>query len=238
MTDFREDPRLAGEDTAVATLKHHDFQWFREHEWAEGDLGKCANHFMILYHLIRARDRPTVVEFGSATGHSTCTALTACEEAGGRLVSIDIEDFADSASSDHWQFIRSDDREVAFILEQAPGLREGIDVLFIDSVHTRQHVQKLLELWFPLVKKGGCMVFHDTDPMTYRPGGRTPNRERHRSYLDMSNYLQEFFHGNIDQLFFSCHFGISGIGVMTKLAPLGSVPQPSVSFRGGRILRE
>lgn len=61
-------------------------------------------------------DPPLVMECGSVTGRATCTMLTACEEVDGRLPSIDIDNHADSAISDRWRFIRSDDRNLEYIL--------------------------------------------------------------------------------------------------------------------------
>ena len=36
-----------------------------------------------------------------------------------------------------------------------------VDVLFIDADHTYEGVKKDYELWSPLVRNGGCIVFHD-----------------------------------------------------------------------------
>lgn len=212
----------------MAHCTHFDFAWFRDNEYAPGDDGKNANHNMLLYHLVRQMSQPVVVECGSATGRSTCVLLTACEEVNGRLLSIDIDDCSGSATSPCWQFVQSDDRELTRILAQAPHVQQGIDLLFIDSVHTRAHVQRLLELWFPLVKQNGYIVFDDIDPTTYQMGGRTPHRERRLLYGDMAEMIREFYYANLDHLFLCYHFGISGRGVMKKISPLGTIPAPPV----------
>ncbi|MEG3640144.1 class I SAM-dependent methyltransferase [Magnetococcus sp. PR-3] len=210
----------------MATFKNHDFSWFAEREFAPGDEGKQANHNMLLYHLVKAQDNPTVLECGTAGGVSTCVLLTACEEQSGRLCSLDIDDCSDVATSEHWQFIQSDDRDFDHITAQAPYLKEGIDVLYLDSVHTRAHVWKLLQAWYPLVKEGGYIAFDDVDNTTYRKGGRTPHHERCLAFGDMAEMIKEFYFANLDDLFMAYHYGISGRAIMKKLTPIGSQPKP------------
>ncbi|ABK45523.1 hypothetical protein Mmc1_3032 [Magnetococcus marinus MC-1] len=210
----------------MATFKHHTFSWFAEHEFAHGDAGKRANHNMLLYHLVKSFSQPTVLECGTALGQSTCLLLTAVEEQQGRLCSLDIQDCAHVAQSDRWQFIQTDDRDAAYVLGLAPYLSEGIDVLFLDSVHSRAHVWAQLQAWYPLIKQGGYIAFDDIDPTTYRQGGRTPNQQRCAEFGDMSEMIREFFYANLDDLFLAYHFGISGRGIMKKLAPMGTQPKP------------
>uniref|UniRef100_A0A6M3J4P6 Putative methyltransferase n=1 Tax=viral metagenome TaxID=1070528 RepID=A0A6M3J4P6_9ZZZZ len=40
---------------------------------------------------------------------------------------------------------------------------DSLDVLFLDTLHTHEHVKAELETWGGAVKPGGCVLVHDTD---------------------------------------------------------------------------
>jgi cephalosporin hydroxylase len=48
-------------------------------------------------------------------------------------------------------------------------------ILFLDSFHTKEHVLKELEMYSPLIKKGGYIVVFDT-MIEFMPKGSFPNR--------------------------------------------------------------
>lgn len=59
---------------------------------------------------------------------------------------------------------------------------EPIDVIFIDGDHTYPAVKQDFEDWYPLVKTGGLILFHDsrketgTDPNTFNRGWAGPTK--------------------------------------------------------------
>ncbi len=193
-----------------------------------GRRAKIATQHLKLYHLVRAIDRPTVVECGVDIGVSNCVLLAACEETGGHLYSTDISDCSSVASSPAWTFIQSDDRDIEGILERAPALKDGIDLIHIDTVHNEEHVKTLINNWFPYVKQYGYLTFHDIDNMLYRPGQWRESEENARGHAGSAKAVKEFFHANEDELFLEFHFGLTGMGIMKKLMPMGRVPNPSV----------
>ncbi|HET7721599.1 MAG TPA: class I SAM-dependent methyltransferase, partial [Acidimicrobiales bacterium] len=46
--------------------------------------------------------------------------------------------------------------------EAAAGFTEPVALLFVDGVHQYEYVKSDFEYWFPKVRDGGVMVFHDT----------------------------------------------------------------------------
>ena len=62
-----------------------------------------------------------------------------------------------------WTFVQNDSADVASIVTAAPILKNGIDVIYIDSLHTSEHVYKEIFGWFPYLKKGGIAYFDDVD---------------------------------------------------------------------------
>ncbi len=215
----------------MAKCKYFDFDELRRQEGQPGLEGKIATHHMKLFHLVARMERPVVLEFGVDKGRSTCVLLAACEGTGGHLYSVDIEDCSQVADSEAWTFIRQSDQEIEAILEQASELALGIDLLHIDSLHRRAHVQQLLMKWFPYVKPGGYITFHDVDPTPYLPGQRKDNPRHEPEAIGVAQVIREFFYANEDQLFLEYHFGSTGMGIMRKLAPLGAQPNPPMPLR-------
>ena len=109
-------------------------------------------------------DRPgsVVVELGGGVpGLSTTMFLSAIEEAGGELWSVDLQpaqvpgEWHDLA---YWHFLQADDL--------SPQAREWLpaacDVLFIDSDHHYDHTLAELRVYAPRVRAGGVVLLHDT----------------------------------------------------------------------------
>ena len=194
-----------------------------------GKQAKISTQHLKLYHLVRAMERPTVVECGVDVGISNLVLRTACEEADGHLYSIDINDCSHVASSPAWTFIQSDDQDIEGILRQAPALAEGIDLIHIDSLHTEEHVKSVLNAWFKYVKQGGYLTFHDIDNMLYRPGQWRESRAMAENNAGVAKAVKEFFHANEDELFLEFHFGVTGMAIMKKLMPQAKMPNPAIS---------
>lgn len=215
----------------MATCKYHNFDEMRALEHQPGLDGKVATHHLKLYHLVSALESPLVVEFGVDKGRSTCVFLQACEETGGRLVSVDVSDCREVAHSNAWTFVQQDDLDRARLLAAVPDLQDGIDLLHIDSLHSQEHVRQLLMTWYRDVKAGGYITFHDVDPTPYLRGQRKDSPRHEPEALGMARVIKNFFYANEDDLFLEYHFGSTGMGIMRKLSPLGTTPKPPAYIR-------
>lgn len=220
----------------MARCKYFNFNDLQAQEYQPGLAGKIATHHMKLYHLVAAMERPIVLEFGVDKGRSTCVLLAACEKMGGHLYSVDVRDCSDVAESDVWTFIQQSDQAIEAILTEAPILATGIDLLHIDSVHQRDHVQSLLMKWFPYVKPRGFITFHDVDPTPYLPGQRKDNPRHEPEAIGVAQVIREFFYANEEHLFLEYHFGSTGLGIMHKIGPMGLNPNPPVPLRTRQII--
>ncbi len=212
----------------MASGKYYNFEDCRKNEYQPGFEGKIATHHMKLYHLVSNMKQPVVVESGVEKGLTTCIFLKACEKTSGLLFSVDIKDCRDVAQSDVWTFIQTSDQNIERILKEAPKISEGIDLLHIDSVHTREHVEVLLMKWYPYIKANGYITFHDIDETPYKFGRRKANRLSEKNFFELSTLVKEFFYANEDELFLEYHFGSTGMGIMKKLSALGTQPNPPV----------
>lgn len=196
-----------------------------------GVFGKVATQLMQLHRKASQCERPTVLECGVHQGWSTAVLAHACEATGGVLISLDINDCSDAIETDIWTFIQTDDRALETVLAHAPILKNGIDLIYIDSLHDPRHVAQLIELYYPLVKQGGWLAFDDIDPGPYMRGQRKDDAEREIAWRGIGQAIQDFFYANEDDLLLEFHFGSTGLALMQKLVPLGQPHQPARPIR-------
>jgi predicted SAM-dependent methyltransferase/cephalosporin hydroxylase len=128
-----------------------------------------------LYDLLVERKLNTVVEIGTdAGGLFWMLCQMATDEA--RIISLDFPEgnFRSDAPYDPdklasykkgsqvLQFIKGDSHDPESLAELKRMINGSkVDLLFIDGDHTYQGVKSDFEMYSPLVKKGGMIVFHD-----------------------------------------------------------------------------
>lgn len=169
---------------------------------------------------------PVVLELGVNKGQSTKKFLKHINQFGGKLFSIDIKDcpqlFDENKSiidTLNWKFLRSNDLDIEYILKNFPDLRNGIDILFIDSYHDETHVKKILEKWFKHVKRDGYIYFDDTESAVYR---KNKNLFLSINNDAIDNLVYNVYSNNIEQIEYIKYFRRSGLSEFKKLSDLGS----------------
>jgi predicted O-methyltransferase YrrM len=182
---------------------------------------------MQMYRTARESDAPTILELGTARGESTTVFLQACHERSGRLVSVDIDDCSDVSDSQRWTFVQADSADVDAVVEKSPVLIGGIDVLYVDSLHRRSHVEKEIKGWYPLLNQGGHIFLDDVDSNPYRLGNRKDNVLAEIAFDEIREFVQAFFYANDDQLSLDITFGSTGLAHMHKISPRGTMPAPA-----------
>jgi len=119
-------------------------------------------HLERMYRVVLETNAQQVVELGTRSGVSTLAFLAGVEQTGGRVWSCDVNPPdvpAEVVEHPAWTFRQGDDR---VLVGQAPC---QVDVLFIDTSHEYPHTLDELELYAPLVRKGGAIVMHDTSEL-------------------------------------------------------------------------
>lgn len=210
----------------MVAAKYFKLQTVFEAAGGPGAFGKHAAQLMELHRRVCQIEAPVVLECGVDKGWSAGVLAHAVEQKGGRLISLDIRDCSDAIESDCWTFLQISDIEQEKILQQAPILKQGIDLVFIDSLHATRHVRRQLELWYPLVRQGGWLAFHDVDPGPYMRGRRKDNIDNEIVWRDVGELVYDFFIANEDDLLLEVHHGDMGMAIMQKLAPMSKAPQP------------
>jgi predicted O-methyltransferase YrrM len=130
-----------------------------------------VDHLSTLYVSVLKVNAKLVVQLGTRGGESTRSLLAGVLETNGRMLSVDVDDCESrvrlGAQSENWTFHQGDDvsfgRNLFLPWCGDRNLIPEIDVLFIDTSHLYDHTKQEIETWSGFVRRGGLMIFHDTN---------------------------------------------------------------------------
>ena len=117
-----------------------------------------------IYEDIKDIKNPQILEFGVRAGHSTKFFLDLCKKNNGKCISVDIDDYSNLFDDENWTFIHSRDDNFSFIKNQIPN---QFDIIFLDSLHEAQHVEKIFYNYFDMLKKNGLFIIDDISWIPY-----------------------------------------------------------------------
>ncbi len=169
----------------------------------------------ILEKELNELEQPSILEFGvSDKALSTSIFLKKCIEKKGFLYSVDIIDYSYHFESKHWKFINCKDDDYEIVEKQIP---KKLDIIYLDTIHTAKHVEKILYHYYNRLKVGGIFVIDDTSSLPYLKG-----REKNNFSLEINNYetfekLIQIFNENHENLYFESSFIGTGLVKLTKL---------------------
>jgi len=159
--------------------------------------------------------KPIVLEFGvSSKALSTSIFLDYCEKKDGFLYSVDKIDYSYHFNSKNWKFINCKDDDYESIEKIIP---KNFDIIYLDTIHTAKHVEKILFHYFEKLNIGGVFVIDDTSLLPY-----LKKREKNNFSLEINNYetfqiLLEIYNSNHENLYFESSFIGTGAVKLTKL---------------------
>tara|TARA_B100000674_G_C37801260_1_gene896563 strand:+ start:42 stop:800 length:759 start_codon:yes stop_codon:yes gene_type:complete len=196
-----------------------------------------ANQLLEMHAEALKRTNPIIVELGVDKGQSTRVFLNAIsEKSNSRLISIDIRDCKDAVISDKWEFVQQNSIDIESLLSKKPFLKDGIDILYIDSLHTESHVLKEIYGFFEYIKPNGLIYFDDIDSGPYMSGQRKDSINREIDNRKIFNLLEAIFRANYSSIDFSIHRGSTGLAKFKKLSNLGDKLNDPI-YVGKRKLR-
>jgi predicted O-methyltransferase YrrM len=191
-----------------------------------GTLGEdhfAARQLLELHAEAARRDSVTILELGVDFGQSTRIFLNAIDgKPQARLISVDIRDCAKAAASDQWTFIQADSGDAGQVIAAAPVLREGIDILYVDSLHTAEHVLKEVGGFYPYLNKGAVIFLDDIDSFPYMRGQRKDNVGKEIANRAIDRLVERIFLSNIAELDLTVHRGSTGLARLDKRSDRGA----------------
>ena len=166
-----------------------------------------------LFPIIKGINNPIILELGVREGRSTKKFLDICKKNNGKLFSIDIDDCSNIINDKTWNFYQTRDDNFEYIKSKIP---EKIDILFIDTLHEANHVKKLINEYYPIIKKNGFIFIDDISHLPY-----LKNKDRDNFYCEINNketfdLLISIYSENTENFDLSFTFVSSGLAIIKK----------------------
>ena len=166
-----------------------------------------------LFNQLPNINKATVLELGVREGRSTKNFLNYCKKNNGKLYSIDIHDYSSLFKNPRWKFILSWDDNFKYLDKILP---KSIDILYIDSLHEADHVEKIFYYYYKKLTVNGLIFIDDISWLPY-----LKDQNRNNFYCETNNketfdrilsiYLSNYKNFDLNFNFFS-----SGICKITK----------------------
>lgn len=182
---------------------------------------------------IKDISNPKILEFGvSEKGLSTSIFLDLCKEKNGKLISVDNNPNSRKFIDSNWKFIQTRDDNYELVESE---IKEQLDVIYLDTIHKADHVEKIFYRYYDRLKKGGFFFIDDTSWLPYISENsknnfymEINNQETFEKILDIYNSNNE----NFDLEFSFVGTGIAKIHKMTddKLFYNKKIPSRKLTF--------
>ena len=116
-------------------------------------IGVKKKFFDFFYEDLLLYKKPNILEFGVRHGVSTALFLDVCKKNDGFLYSVDVNDYSFQFKNHKWKFILAKDDDYEKVEKEIP--RE-FDIIFLDTIHKANHVEKIFYSYYKKLKVGGC----------------------------------------------------------------------------------
>lgn len=121
------------------------------------------SYVLFLYEMVLESRPEYVLEIGVNAAQSTRSILSAMKENNiGTLISIDLKDTShrvpEELKGERWRLVLGDSAS-SNVLDRFRGMK--FDLIFVDGGHKYEEVKKDFVNYYPCLKDGGIMLFHD-----------------------------------------------------------------------------
>ena len=163
--------------------------------------------------LINKITKPKIFEMGVRDGISTKKFIEVCEKNDGELYSVDLIDYSMVSNSSKWKFINDSDENLANYIDILP---KKFDLIYLDSLHEANHVEKILYLYFEILKVGGYFVIDDISHLPYTIDKKNNNFYCEINNKETFNRILEVYNNNTYNFELEYKFLSSGLAVIKK----------------------
>jgi len=169
---------------------------------------------------------PQVLEFGVREGTSTNFFLENIKR--GKLISVDVNNYKDLFKNEKWIFVKSRDDNFDKINRF---IKKRQDIIYLDTTHTADHVEKIIYLYFKKLKLNGLFVIDDTFWLPY-----CKSEYRDNEWIEINNRetfqtLIEIYKSNKDIIDMTFSIQDSGICKIVKKKNLELKPKEKIISR-------
>ena len=139
--------------------------------------------------------------------------LDLCKENGGKLISVDIDDYSKLFNDHNWKFIQSRDDNYLEILKF---INSKFDIILIDSLHEPNHVKKLIYLYWKHLNLEGSLYIDDISWLPYTKGSWRDHKFTENINRDTFNKILEIQNNNFNNIEINFNFSSSGMCRIVK----------------------
>ena len=111
------------------------------------------------------------------------------------------------------EILQTRDDNFEFIKSKIP---EKIDVLFIDTLHEADHVEKIIHGYYNLVKTDGYIFIDDISHLPYLKNSKRDNFYCEINNLETFKRILEIYSNNINNFDLNFNFTSSGLAILKK----------------------
>ena len=174
---------------------------------------------------LKGLQKPTILEFGVKEGRSTKIFLEYCEKFNGKLYSVDVDDYSKLFTSKNWKFIKSRDDNFDYLTSLLPS---KFDIIYLDSLHEANHVEKILYYYYEFLKRNGFFFIDDISWLPY-----LKYNQRDNFYCEINNKetfekLIEIYNNNEEN--FDIFFTFISSGMCKILKKKDKLDKPKKMF--------
>ena len=188
-----------------------------------------AQQLLRIHKETELKHNPLVLELGVDKGQSTRIFLNAIDgKDNAKLISIDIKDCRNSINDKDWEFVQQDSANIEKLLMHKPEIKNGIDILYVDSLHTAEHVEKEIYNLFEYLNNDAFIFFDDIDSSPYMNKQRKDSVNTEIANRKIFRLLEAIFRGNMDKIDFEIMRGSTGLGIFRKCKNLGEKLSPPI----------
>ena len=168
---------------------------------------------VFLENQIQKISNPNILEFGVREGRSTKIFLDLCKKKNGKLFSVDVDDYSNLFNDENWTFFKTRDDNFEFLKDRLP---KKFDVIYLDSLHEANHVEKIFYYYYDFLKVGGHFYIDDISWLPY-----LKSNLRNNFYCEINNKetferLIEIYNNNINNFDIFFTFISSGMCRIVK----------------------
>ena len=159
-------------------------------------------------------NRPNILEFGVQKGYSTFYFLQCCKN-NGKLTSVDVKDSSKLFNNKNWTFLKSRDDDYKIIKQY---IHDKLDLIYLDTTHTADHVEKIIKLYFSELKINGYFLIDDTFWLPY-----CKNQYRDNFWIEINNRetfkrILEIYNNNQKSMELRFSYNLSGMCKIKKIS--------------------
>ena len=178
---------------------------------------------------IESISSPKILEFGvSERGLSTGIFLDLCKKNNGKLISVDNNPNSKQFNDSNWTFIQTRDDDYDTVEKE---IKDHLDVIYLDTIHKADHVEKIIYRYYNKLKKGGFFFIDDISWIPYV--SKNPKNHFYKEINNMETFekILDIYNANSENFDLEFSFVGTGIAKIHKVTDNKLIDKKKISSR-------